>query len=217
VQQKKRKVSLGFTSEEFTEGHHIIYVYNDDDERKKTLAKFLQQGLMDNEKVLYLVSDISTTEMRKELLRLGVDVDKKQDDFDLISGHYTHCPGQYFSPDFMLNMVGQYYTSAVKEGFLGARGAGEMSWALVEGRNTVRDLLEYEAKLNEVLDLHPLTTICQYDARRFSGAIILDMLTVHPMMIVRGQLVKNPFYVEPDVFLQELTHRKGNSIPDVKP
>jgi hypothetical protein len=208
MKQKKRQVSLGFTKEEFPEGHHIIYVYNDDEERKKTLAKFLQQGLEDHEKVIYLASDISPDEMRAELLALGVDVDKKQKDFDLLPAHYTHCPGQYFTPDFMLNMVEHYYCSAMQEGYVGARGAGEMSWALIEGRSTVHDLLEYEARLNTTLELNPLTTICQYDARRFSGELILDMLTVHPMMIVRGQLMKNPFYVEPATFLRELSQRE---------
>ncbi len=213
MKAEKRKVSLGFSDEEFVEGQHIIYVYNNDDERKKTLAKFLRQGLMDHEKVLYLASDISTDEMRAELVALGVDVDKNQKDFDLVPGHYTHCPGHYFSADFMLNMVGQYYTRAMEEGFAGARGAGEMSWALVEGRATVRDLLEYEARLNAVLGQTPLTTICQYDARRFSGEVIMDMLSVHPMMIVRGQLVKNPYYIEPALFLQERAQREGTLPP----
>ena len=209
MKAEKRKVSLGFSDEELVEGQHIIYVYNNDDERKKTLAKFLRQGLMDHEKVLYLVSDISTDEMRAELLALGVDVDASQKDFDLFPGHYTHCPGHYFSADFMLNMVGQYYTKAIAEGFAGARGAGEMSWALVEGRATMRDLLEYEAKMNAVLAQNPLTVICQYDARRFGGELIMDMLSVHPVMIVRGQLVKNPFYIEPALFLHELAQRTG--------
>jgi hypothetical protein len=35
----------------------------------------------------------------------------------------------------------------------------------------------------------------------------MDMLSVHPMMIVRGQLVKNPSYVEPKVFLKEYRER----------
>jgi len=32
----------------------------------------------------------------------------------------------------------------------------------------------------------------------------MDVLNVHPVMIVRGQLVKNPFYLEPDIFLEKL-------------
>ena len=203
----RRKISLGFTDEPFDEGGHIIYIYNDDFERKRTMAKFLQKGLVENEKVLYLVDDISPEEMRKELAELGVEVTEKQANFDITKGHYTYCPDHYFSPDFMLDIVGQYYDDAIEEGFAGARGAGEMSWAVIEGRSNVPELLAYEAKLNEILDRHPLTTVCQYDARRFDGSLLMDMLSVHPMMIVRGQLVKNPSYIEPSLFLQEYQQR----------
>ncbi|MFH2064365.1 MAG: response regulator [Pseudomonadota bacterium] len=55
--------------------------------------------------------------------------------------------GSYFSPEFMLGIVGEYYDNAIKAGYKGARGAGEMSWALAEGRSTVPDLLNYEAML----------------------------------------------------------------------
>ncbi|RJP77390.1 MAG: hypothetical protein C4522_15510 [Desulfobacteraceae bacterium] len=206
-----RQISLGFSAERFREGHHIIYIYNDDHDRKKTMAKFLQQGLLDDEKVLYLLDDISPEEMKKELLDLGVDVDRKQKDFDITKGHYARCPGGYFSPEFMLGIVGEYYDNAIKAGYKGARGAGEMSWALAEGRSTVPDLLNYEARLNDILETHPLTTVCQYDARRFDGALIMDMLSLHPMMIVRGQLVKNPSYIEPEIFLAEYQERMNRN------
>ena len=202
-----RDISLGFSDERFREGHHIIYVYNDDWERKRTMARYLQRGLNENEKVLYLVDDISPDEMRNELKELGVDVDEKQEDFDLTEGHYSRCPDNYFSREFMLGVVSRYYDEAIEQGYVGARGAGEMSWALIEGRATVPELLRYEAELNDLLVEHPLTTVCQYDARRFDGAIIMDMLSVHPMMIVRGQLVKNPSYVAPEIFLQEYEER----------
>ena len=35
----------------------------------------------------------------------------------------------------------------------------------------------------------------------------MDVLSVHPVMIVRGQLVKNPYYIEPDEFLKQLRDR----------
>lgn len=31
--------------------------------------------------------------------------------------------------------------------------------------------------------------LSDYDARRFDGAVLMDVLQVHPVMIVRGQLV----------------------------
>ncbi len=205
--ENARRISLGFTSELFDEGHHIIYIYNDDEERKKTMAKFLRQGLNENEKLLYLVSDIPADEIRREFMKLGLDVTQRQKDFDITPGHHECCPNAYFSPDFMLELVGDYYDTAIQEGYAGARGAGEMSWALVEGRATVPELMDYEARLNTILKDHPLTTICQYDARKFDGALLMDLLSVHPVMIVRGQLVHNPVYVEPEIFLQQYRHR----------
>ena len=35
----------------------------------------------------------------------------------------------------------------------------------------------------------------------------MDVLSVHPVMIVRGQLVQNPYYIEPDEFLKKLNAR----------
>lgn len=207
MKKNHRKVSMGFSDQKFNEGHHIIYIYNDDVERKRTMAKYFRQGIFEEDKVLYLVDDISPEEMEKELMDLGIDLEPGQTDFDLRNGHYSLCPGAYFSPEFMLSIVGEYYDHAIQEGYAGARGAGEMSWALIEGRSTVPDLLEYESRLTEILENHPLTTVCQYDARRFDGALLMDMLSVHPMMIVRGQLVKNPSYVKKEIFLKEYRER----------
>lgn len=207
VSSKSREVETGFSHEKIQEGQHIIYVYNDDNERKRTIAKFLQQGLITNEKVLYLVDDISPGEMKKELMDLGVDVDQKQDDFDITEGHHKHCPDNFFSRDFMLEVVGDYYDNAIKEGYSGARGAGEMSWAVTEGRANIAELLDYEASLNEILKVHPLTTVCQYDARKFNGELIMDVLSLHPMMIVRGQIFKNPSFMKREDFFKEYSKR----------
>lgn len=211
MKQTKREISLGFSTERFQEGQHIIYVYNDDHERKKTMAKYLQQGVLEKEKILYLVDDISPEEMKNELVALGVDIDENQKDFDITKAHYACCPDNYFSKDFMLSIVGEYYDSALNEGHTGARGAGEMSWAVNEEHADIQELLEYEAALNHILHRHPLTTVCQYDARSFRGDLLMDLLSVHPMMIVRGQLVKNPGYIEPDVFIKEYKDRRERS------
>ena len=207
MKKNHRHVSMGFSDQKFREGHHIIYIYNDDVERKRTMAKYFRQGFLENDKALYLIDDISPEEMRKELIDLGVNPPPEETDFDLRKGHYALCPGATFSPEFMLAVVGEYYDQAIQEGYAGARGAGEMSWALVEGRATVPDLLEYEARLTDILADHPLTTVCQYDARKFDGALIMDMLSVHPMMIVRGQLVNNPSYAKKEIFLREYRER----------
>ena len=64
--------------------------------------------------------------------------------------------------------------------------------------NDERERLEPISKFVE----SGLQAHCQYDARRFDGATLFDVLNVHPMMIIRGQVVRNPYYVEPEHFLE---------------
>jgi hypothetical protein len=87
-----------------------------------------------------------------------------------------------------------------KAGFSGIRSCGEMSWALKNIPGSDR-LMEYETLLNTVGGEFPHSGMCQYDARLFDGATLLNILKVHPYMIAQGQIVKNPFYMRPDEFL----------------
>ena len=106
----------------------------------------------------------------------------------------------------MLETLRNYYSSCIEDGIIGARVSGEMTWAL-KGLPGSEKLMEYEAQVNNVLVTHPVTAICQYDANQFDGGTIIDVLNVHPMMIVRGQIVRNPYYMKPEDFLEDFNQR----------
>ncbi len=203
--ETRRQISLGFTSQKFPEGQHLVYIYNDDDERKRVISKFLDSGFMEQEKVLCLVDTISPEEMKKEMQELGVDIEEGRCALKVASDVYTP-EGCYFSSQDMLDVVDDFYNGALSEGYTGTRGTAEMTWAL-RGNASIPELMVYEAKLTEVLKKYPHTGLCQYDARKFSGAVIMDILTVHPVMIVKGQIVKNPYFTEPGEFLQSYRER----------
>lgn len=206
----RREISVGFTEEKFTEGQHILYVFNDDEERRQTMAKYIGTGLTDGEKVLYLADTISPEELIKTLELQGIDIESHNKGCVINEAAPAYCPKGYFSCSDMLDVVGDFYQSALNEGFVGARGTGEMTWALEDGRANMLDLLEYESKLTEILEEYPYTACCQYDARKFDGATIMDMLSVHPVMIVHGQLVKNPYFISPDEFIEGYMKRQEN-------
>ena len=203
-----RQVPLGFTAETVLEGQHICFIFNDDTERKQVMAKYLSSGLEAGEKVFYLVDTMTTEEFTKSIEQLGVDLRGRDKDFILTEAFPVFCPGGSFSPSNIVGVLEKTYSEAIDEGYVGCRVTGEMTWALAEKEALSGDLIEYEAGLNEMLSNNPLTCCCQYDARKFDGGVIMDMLSVHPMMIVRGQLVKNPYYVEPQTFLKEFRARK---------
>jgi MEDS: MEthanogen/methylotroph, DcmR Sensory domain len=211
MNQSRREISLGFTSEHHTEGQHICYIFNNENERRQTMAKYLQAGLDEQEKVLYLVDRITPDELVDELESLGVDIRSHKEDYVFNDATPTYCPTGHFSCQEMLDVVGDFYNAARDEGYIGARGTGEMTWALDEGRADMADLLEYEAKLTDILDEYPYTACCQYDASKFDGSMIMDVLSVHPVMIVQGQLVKNPYFLPPEEFMRSYRERQNGA------
>ena len=197
--------NMGFTSESFPAGTHMCLIYSQESERRKIIGKFLESGLLAQEKVAYFADTLSPEEVRSWLLNMGLDL-PESDGFSITDAVKTYSPSGNFVPETMLNTLREFYGQAKRSGYPNARVSGEMSWAL-KGIPGSERLMEYEALVNEVLITHPVTAICQYDANRFSGATILDVLKVHPMMVVHGQIVQNPFYMKPQDFLKDYRSR----------
>ena len=202
MSDSERVISLGFTAEGFPAGTHMCYIYNDDIERRDVVSKFVESGLQGRDKVGYFVDLVSPEDMPADLSALGIDLPAGIDagGLSVTRALDTYCPDGTFLPERVLENLRTMYSSSVREGYAGARASGEMTWAL-RGLPGSERLIEYEALINTVVAEYPTTAVCQYDARRFDGATLFDVLNVHPMMIIRGQVVRNPYYLAPEHFL----------------
>ncbi len=155
---QKRTISLGFSDTIVPEGQHICYIYNDDSERLEVMAKYLKSGMNAQEKLLYLVDAMTSEEMLDHLRDLGVDFrGAKPKDFTIADATPAYCPSGFFRTEEMLDLVKDFYLNAVKEGYSGARGTGEMSWCLNNDVAKAEDLFDYEARLNNLLKDYPYT------------------------------------------------------------
>ncbi len=206
-QSGRRLVSLGFTNQTVHEGQHICYLFNDDAERQDVICRFMESGLSANERVIYVVDTMTPEKLGDKLEALGVDLRTYGEALTLADSNAIYCPSGKFDRRAMIDRVRDEYLQSVDGGFAGARGASEMSWYLEDGCVEEASLMEYEAELNGLLEYYPMTLCCQYDTRLFDGNIIMNMLAIHPVIIVKGQLVKNPCYLGPERFLTEYRAR----------
>ncbi len=190
-----RHICLGFTEERYPEGTHICYLYNSDEERRRILPLFARHALLENEAFGYL-ADVPT---RAHLPEAIAQLD--------LAAAFLHAPGQVelstsmegyypdgsFDPDTLLASLRAKYAQARAAGLQGARLAGEMDWALrgVPGSDRI---IECESRINELVKETPITVMCQYDLGKFDGAMMFDVMNVHPVMIVGGHILRNPFY-----------------------
>jgi hypothetical protein len=195
-----RQVSLGFTPDLYPEGTHICYLYDDEKERKRFMSAFVSSGIEEREAVTYL-ADAAPEMLQRAIEGLGIATPSRelQDQFTVATAVETYCPGGRFVPQTMLDRLRDMYALHCAAGYAGARATGEMTWALYDIPGSDR-LIEYEGRINDLLKTYPLTVICQYDTRKFDGATIFEVLSVHPIMIVNGQIMRNPFYVPSDQY-----------------
>jgi hypothetical protein len=195
-------ISLGFTQEQFPAGVHICQIFQDDKERKDALMSYVLSGLQSGERTACFSDKTAEPEVSEFLGRHGVSCEKTKASgaFTLAATQDIYFEGDRFDPERMLGVLRQYHERSVADGYPAARVIGEMTPAIQHVPGGSR-LLEYESKVSLLLREHPVTCVCQYDATTFDGAMIMNILKVHPLMILRGNVIRNPFYIPPEEFL----------------
>jgi two-component system, sensor histidine kinase and response regulator len=188
-------------------GDHLCLIYDNVAEQQAAAVPFIQQGLAQNERCLYIVDDGTVEDIASALTAAGVAVSQEVDrgalvwltkrDFFLRSGR--------FDPQEVIEFLGQLLEQAVAAGFAGLRVTSEMTWVLGTAVGGDR-LVEYEARLNTFLSGSQALVLCQYNRQRFSAAILQDVLRTHPIAVLGDQLCPNLYYEPPELVLEEEGH-----------
>lgn len=198
MDEPKQDMDMGFTHEILPECHHICLIYDSEEQRRKIVSEYLAAGIRHGELVRYFADTTAPEEIRAWLSE--IDIEPKDDDsFRIMKAENSYCPSGSFVPQQMLDSQISRYAAAKASGYTGSRVTGEMNWVL-RGIPGSERLLEYETDLNMLRSDFPHVGICQYDARLFDGAMLFQVLQVHPYMIAQGQIVRNPFYIKPEEF-----------------
>ncbi|MGX2038640.1 MEDS domain-containing protein [Methylocaldum sp. MU1018] len=199
-------VALGLTDRHLPPGGHLCYIYTDEEEHCRTMAQFVESGLACGEKVAYLADVSSGEELERYISGLGVNLPERLPPGQLIvsEAESTYCPDGAFLPERMIETWRSIYCRGIEEGFSGVRATGETGWTCNAHPGLDR-WFEYESMLNIVVNDVPFSSIiCQYNANRLGGANLYEVLRVHPLMIVRGQVLHNPYYEAPEQYLSRL-------------
>ncbi len=204
MENEAQSISLGFTPQKFAPGVHICQIFSADDEREHSLLQYVLSGVKSKERTSCFSSKTSERKMEVFLRQHGISYKESKDSRLLAMSNVedVYFRDNCFDPEEMLSLLREFYEESIQMGHSAARVIGEMSPDVQRLPGGDR-LLEYESRVSLLQRQCPLTTVCQYDARLFDGATIMDILKVHPLMVVRGSVVHNPFYVTPEEFLKQ--------------
>lgn len=194
-------LDLGFTTETVPECHHLCLIYDSEEQRQKIVSEYLAAGIRHGEIVRYFADTTNPEDIHAWLSEMGVE-STENDAFRVLSAESAYCPSGRLVPQQVIDNAVSRYSMAKQAGFSASRACGEMTWVLRSIPDSDR-FLEYEVGLNMIEHEFPRIGMCQYDARCFDGAILFKVLQVHPYMIAQGQIVRNPFYIQPEEFLKK--------------
>ncbi len=202
MDDQRQEINLGFTREHLPESGHMCLIYDNEAQRRKIVSEYLAAGLKQGDLIRYFTDMATPEEVCAWLSEMGVELPESREggSFSIIKAEKHYCPSGHFVPQEVLDGMVSRYAMAKEAGYSGSRATSEMTWALKDIPGVNR-FLEYEALINMIPHTFPFTGMCQYDARRFDGATLFQVLQVHPYMVAQGQVVRNPFYIRPEEFL----------------
>jgi hypothetical protein len=207
MNRSMRKVNLA--GREIGCSCHACAFFHTEEQFYRVLIPFIQEGLAAGDRAVHIVDPGKRERHVQALVDAGIDAERSQQAQQLEVRRWedAYLRGGQFDQDAMLALIQEVLEDGHRREFPMTRLVANMEWAL-EDRPGVRDIVEYESRLNYILPKYDDTVVCTYDLGKFSASAVMDILRTHPMVIVGDVLQENPFYTPPDVLLPELESRR---------
>lgn len=200
---------IRFTGSQLGTQRHVCAFFHNPDEEYRVLLPFIKDGFECGDRAFHIVDPDLREEHLRRLESAGIDVTAAQRtrQFILFDWHDAYFQHGHFDQNKPLALIEEVLKDDARQGFSLTRSVCHMEWA--PERPGVEDWVECEARLNYILPRYKDPVICVYDLAKFGGAIVMDIMQTHPMVIIGGILYENPFLVPPDEFLRQLRERRA--------
>ena len=153
-------------------GSHLCSFYETDPGRLKLALPFLLGGLEKGDRCFVVATAEVQTIFLQELCEVKSTINQAIDNGQLVMMDGLSSGAE------MLDFFECAFIQANKQNIQGLRVLGDMAWALK--KISIEALTEFEARYNQGLGHRfPVVSLCQYDARLFSGTAILGALKCH--------------------------------------
>src|SRR5690242_501775 len=153
----------------FQTGDHVCFFYRDPAEQLATAGPFVQAGLARGERCLCVLPKSDSDRLLVWLEEAGVDVRERRAEGALIltTPEESYLAGGFFDRDLMLKFLDAGMREALRLGFTGFRGTGDLSWAARDS-GACSQMPEYEAMLDRYYPGKHCLGICMYNAGLFT-------------------------------------------------
>jgi hypothetical protein len=200
-------LSVEGKSERIPPGSHILELYNKVSEITGVTARLLSIGLLANEKCLFAGSQASIDELEQALAKDGVDVAAVRESGQLvcITDRDQLLVNKRFDPYHLLSHHQTFIAQGLREGYRAVRISMDMTW-LTTDIATPQQILKYEAASDAVFTFQnaPIIALMHYDYSKLPGALVVELLKLHPIAVVGKFIKRNPYYLNSEQYLLKI-------------
>lgn len=193
---------------------HVCAFFNSDEEEYRVLAPFIKTGLECGHGAVHIVDAGQSEDHRSRLDAAGIDTSAmlRSGQLELRASLDAYLADGRFDADRMLQFFEALAAGNASRGFPSSRIICRMEWAAA-AQTFVDQVIEFEARVNELWRRRDDVVICTYPLARFGGDAVIDILRTHPLTIIGGVLQRNPFFVPPEQFVREYRERRQKGVP----
>lgn len=188
-------------------GSHICQLYNKVEETKGVTARLLHLGLTSSERCLFAGPASSVRDIEDALEKLGADVSEYKERGQLIlqTDREPFLIGKRFDPYHLLSTHNTFIAQAHRDGWHGVRISIDMTW-LTRDVATPEQILKYEAASDAVFTFQnaPIIALMHYDYSKLPGALVVELLKLHPIAVVGKYIKRNPYYLNSEQYLLKI-------------
>jgi hypothetical protein len=206
---KKITAPIPFAGSQLDDTRHACAFFNSDDEEYGVLLPFIRDGFNCGHKAIHVVNPDQRQDHLQRLTLAGIDVAAAEQNgqLEVRINNEVYLPDGRFDQDRMIAVFEQLASDNANGPFPLGRICCRMDWAH-DNQSYVDNVIEFEARVNEVWRHHEDAVICTYHLGQFGGEAVVDIMRTHPMVIIGGILQRNPFYVPAEEFLREFRQRR---------
>jgi MEDS: MEthanogen/methylotroph, DcmR Sensory domain len=187
--------------DEIASGDHICSMHTSTERRNEVLVPYLRDGLVAGHKCVAAVTDPDFSDLQARLgSRAEVDRWLASGQLQLL-GVDDHVTSPETSSVTKMIEFWESAQSPVADsgGYECVRVAAEAGWWLPQV-SRLSQVLQFESILNRLSERYSAATLCMYDVRSLDGALLIDLVSTHPKLIIDGVSVGNPAYLAPRPF-----------------
>ena len=183
--------SARLAGEPLGDHRHVCVLLDGPDEADRLLLPFIVEGFEQGDRAFHMIDPALRDRHIDQISARGVDVEAAtvSGQLEVRTWADSYMRGGKFDGSAQLTYVQEALDEGRRMGFPRTRLIGSTEWAADD--ETARDLLDYEAGIDQYLSTVPDVAVCTYDLNRHSARTIAEVISTHPVALIGGVLRMN--------------------------